>query len=299
MKRFLVILGITALVWVGVSLSEENDYPVRVRVEYIGYDTVRYALLQADTLLPVQAHISGFNAMLLGISQNTVSLEVPVEVTQNALPVGPLTDRVRQSILGAKSVMSSVDSIHFSFAERSHRDYLVNLDQLNISFADQYGLYGEPVLTPSVVTLYGPKKALDDIQQVNLQPAEILGIKESGTYPLMLDPVWKQYADVRPSCQEVNLYLPVEAYVEKEYMVPVIVKGADTALSVKVYPPQVTVHAWVAQRDLLREPEFTVAVFYDELLSSGGRLSPQLLQFPGYIRLRSIEPNEVQCVVIK
>ena len=59
MKRFLVILGITALVWVGVSLSEENDYPVRVRVEYIGYDTVRYALLQADTLLPVQAHISG------------------------------------------------------------------------------------------------------------------------------------------------------------------------------------------------------------------------------------------------
>lgn len=299
MKRFLIILLFTALVWVGVSFSEENDYPVRARVEYTGYDTVRYALLEADTVLPVQVHISGFNAMLLSLRNSTVSLEVAVQESQHALPVGPLTERIRQSILGAKRVATDVDSLRFSFAERNHREYVVNLDGLNISFADQYGLYGEPTVSPSVVTLYGPEESLNEISELRILPTEILGIKESGTYPLSLDPVWKQYADVKPSCEEVKLYLPVEPYVEKDYRVPVVVEGADSTISLKLYPPEVTVRAWVAQRDLLKKPEFTVAVSYDEVLSRGGRLTPHLRQFPGYIRLRSIEPGEVQCVVIK
>ena len=46
MKHFLVILGLTALVWLGVSMSENDEYPMRVRVEMTGYDTVRYFVLR-------------------------------------------------------------------------------------------------------------------------------------------------------------------------------------------------------------------------------------------------------------
>ena len=54
MKRFLVILGITALVWLGVSMAESGEYPMEVRVEMVGYDTIRYAVVSADTVLPLK-----------------------------------------------------------------------------------------------------------------------------------------------------------------------------------------------------------------------------------------------------
>ena len=56
---------------------------------------------------------------------------------------------------------------------------------------------------------------------------------------------------------------------------------------------------WVAQRDLAHEPEFTVSINYREVLAHEGRVAPHLSQFPSYVRLRNVEPQEVQCVVIK
>jgi hypothetical protein len=81
--------------------------------------------------------------------------------------------------------------------------------------------------------------------------------------------------------------------------VPVLVAGADSSVSVHVYPPEVNLHVWVAQRDLHREPEFSVTVDYADILKGGSNISPQLKEFPGYVRPRGIEPNVVQCVIIK
>ena len=93
--------------------------------------------------------------------------------------------------------------------------------------------------------------------------------------------------------------MPVEAYVEREYKVPIQVAGADTSVAVHIYPSEATLHVWVAQRDLHREPEFTVTVNYSDILANGSRIVPQLTEFPGYMRPRGIEPAEVQCVIIK
>ena len=78
MKHFLVILGLTALVWLGVSMSEERTYPLRVQVVMTGYDTIRYAVVEADTALDVQVKMSGFDAFLHSIAGNP-TLEIPIE----------------------------------------------------------------------------------------------------------------------------------------------------------------------------------------------------------------------------
>ena len=67
----------------------------------------------------------------------------------------------------------------------------------------------------------------------------------------------------------------------------------------RLYPENARVRAWVAQRDLLREPEFVVAVNYGDIFLHEGRLEPRLVEFPAYLRPRSVEPSVIQCVVIK
>ena len=297
MKRFLVILGITALVWLGVSLAERSEYPVMQRVEMVGYDTVRYAMVSADTVLPLKITMSGFDAFVNNYRQPTVSVTVPQG--RRAVAVSSLRQQLLRTVLGATEVTSSVDSLRIVLAPRGQRSFRPSLDDVDFSFTEQHGLYGEPTITPEEVTLYGPDELLAQLDRVKVAAAHLRNISESGTYRLSLEPVWRKYVDVHPSCTEVEVYLPVEAYVEKEYSVPVIVKDADTTVSLKLYPESVTVRAWVAQRDLFRSPEFTVTVDYHDVFRNEGTLTPSLVEFPSYVRPRSIEPEEIQCVVIR
>lgn len=299
MKHFLVILGLTALVWLGVSMSETDEYPMRVRVEMTGYDTVRYAVLQADTSLDVEVRMSGFNAFLLGLHHYVPTVEVPLADGQSSVAVHSINEQLRQSILGAKQVSSETDTLHVVLAERSHRVYRPRIDGVNFTFVEQYGLYGEPEVTPSTVVLYGPAEVLDGIAEVRAMPTELCNIKSTSTFRIPLEPVWEQYADVHPSCREVEVYLPVEPYVEKVYSVPIQVENADSTVDLRLYPAQANVRVWVAQRDLDHEPEFTVSVNYRDALAHDGRMVPHLSQFPSYVRLRNVEPQEVQCVIIK
>ena len=59
------------------------------------------------------------------------------------------------------------------------------------------------------------------------------------------------------------------------------------------------VRVWVAKRDLERAPEFRVAIDYADALAGNDRMSPRLIQFPSWMRPRSVEPSEVHCVIIK
>ena len=299
MKHFLVILGLTALVWLGVSMSETDEYPMRVRIEMTGYDTVRYAVVQADTALDLQVRISGFNALLNSIRPHEHRVKVMLSEGQEAVAVHSIDEQLRESILGAKQVSSEKDTLRILLSERSHRDYHARIDRVNFSFVEQYGLYGEPVVTPSTVVLYGPTEVLDSIHEVRAMPTELYNIKSTGTFRIPLEPVWEQYADVHPSCKEVEVYLPVEPYVEKVYNVPITVENADSTVDLRLYPQQAKVRVWVAQRDITHEPNFTVSINYRDALDNEGRVVPHLAQFPSYVRLRNVEPQEVQCVVIK
>lgn len=302
MKQFLVILGVTALVWLGVSMSEPTEYPVRVRLEMQGYDTVRYAVVRADTVLTFRVQSDGYRALLYSLRHEEPVLPVTVDADdalRYTVPVGVIYELLKTRMHGITDVSGNIDSLRVVLAERHHRSYRPRLDKVDFSFAEQYGLYGQPTVTPAEVTLYGPEEALAAIEDVFVAKAAVKDIKASGRYVLPLEPVWEKSVDVKPSCREVSVYVPVEPYVEREYRVPINVTGADTNVELKVYPEEAVLHVWLAQRDLQRTPEFKVAVDYSDILAHKSDLEPRVVEFPGYVRLRSVEPRTVQCVIIK
>lgn len=301
MKQFLVILALTALVWLGVSMMEPTEYPVRVHVEMEGYDTVRYALVKADTDLTLRVKTDGYRAMLYSIRKEepVIKLAVAEEGLRHSVPADDVYDLLKAQMYGVISVSGNIDSLRVVLAERHHRTFRPRLDKVDFSFAEQYGLYGQPVVTPAEVTLYGTEESLDGIEDVFVAKAAVKDIKASGSYVLPLEPVWESRVDVKPSCREVSVYVPVEPYVEREYRVPIKVAGADTTVELKVYPEEAVLKVWVAQRDMQRTPNFEVAIDYSDVLAHKTEITPRVVEFPGYVRLRNVEPQNVQCVIIK
>ena len=115
MKQFLVILGLTALVWLGVSMSDVREYPLHVRVEMTGYDTVRYAVVHADTALSLQTEMSGFNVaamQILGLKR-TVSVEMNDDGLRRAVALSDINDNLRQQLaaIGVRRINAGRDSL--------------------------------------------------------------------------------------------------------------------------------------------------------------------------------------------
>ena len=303
MKHFLVILAITAIVWLGVSMSDKHEYPISAQVHMTGVDTVRYAVLYADSVLPLQVEMSGFNAALVSLFD--ISPEVDIDMSQGgdsrAVAISDCTDNIRQQLsgLGVARVVGNRDSIRLRISRRASRKVPVRLDSLSFTFADQYGLYGEPRVEPAVVTLYGDDSVLSTIDAVQFKTTSIDGINQSGKYTLALDQAWCRRGDIRASDIEATVYLPVEPYVEREYSVPIEVDSPDSNIRLRLYPEAVKVRVWIAQRDIVRSPDFRVTVDYSDILSGATHVSPRLVQFPSWLRPRSIEPSQVQCVLMK
>ncbi len=60
-------------------MSEPMEYTVPVKIRYVGYDTVRYALASADTVLPMHIGSSGYVAFLMCIREPSPEVEVRIK----------------------------------------------------------------------------------------------------------------------------------------------------------------------------------------------------------------------------
>ena len=301
MKQLLVILCITAAVWLGLAMSEEKEYPLHVRIEATGYDTLRYALVSADTAIDVRLRVNGFSALGYSLfrSQPVCKVAFSGEGERMAAGSDVVAEALESRFPGMHFVEMAADSLRLLLAPRGSRRYKPSIDQAVFSFAEHYGLYGNPVVSPAEVVLYGSEASLKQIDGLSVAKASFDGIHASGTYRLPLEPVWEQVPGVTPSCTSVEVFLPVESYVEQRYVVPVTVAGADSAFRYRIYPPQVTVSVWIAERDLHLVPQLSVTIDYADVCRHSQRLVPTLASFPSYVRPRSVEPAEVQCIVIR
>ena len=74
-RSFLVILGITALVWLAMALSESHEYSLPVKVRFSGYDAKRYAVVHIDTSLILKVEATGFNALFYSLRREPLTVQ--------------------------------------------------------------------------------------------------------------------------------------------------------------------------------------------------------------------------------
>lgn len=306
--------------WLIVVMSEEHEYPLHVRVQMSGYDSNRYAVLQADSALMFHVHASGFSALAMSMRRDTVTLTVEMHgdaVQHYQRPAAGGTGVLLCHSIAAvdlietfyqqfshyrlRSASSPKDSLRLVLVTRSSKTVPVNIADLQVAFTDGYGLYGEPSVDPAQVTLYGPVEALANIHELRLTPTAVSPLHTSAVLQLPLDPVWNRFGDVKTSTTHVSVSIPVSPYVERRFSLPISVLHADSTVRLHLYPDQVEVRVWVAHNDVasLSASALEVAVDYRDIHSGIPMLQPRLVRFPDRVRMRSITPQEIQYVIIK
>lgn len=317
-RSFFVILGITVLVWMAMAMSEKKEYSLSVKLRMTGVDLKRYAVLNADTVMTLQVESTGFNALILSLKKEppTFLLDIrneavhhysrrrgDVEDLYHTVALTDLSSLLSDqfSSAGVRVIGSAKDSLLLVLNERGHKVFRPDLSNLKINFSDGYGLYGEPLVSPFEITLYGSPEVLAAIERVGVKAEVLNDVRETATYRVAIDDSWKSLGDVYASDEMLTINIPVNRYVERNYVVPVTVATPDTSHHLRLYPDRVTLHVWVAQEDVasIAADSFVVTADYDDILSGKKNLEPFVSRFPRNVRIRNVEPKEIEYVIIK
>lgn len=301
-RSFWVILFITALVGGGTLFSEHNDYPMDLHIEWVGYDTARYSIVHADTVLPVTLNSNCFLAIsrYYKAPKMRYSIHTKGDTVVNVNKI--LIDAILSDFefVGIHGSESTVDRLVLKLAPRQSKSLRPELRGVELQFEGQCGLAGEPRLDPDMVTLYGSESSLAGIEHLYTLPQTIAGLKDTCVCTLSLDPVWQKHPDLRVSAENVRLFIPVERFTEKKFSVPVQFETTDNQVRARLYPERVDVTLWVSERDYDKVlPDMVQASVQYDAADLPEALSVRVKSFPSYTRVKSVFPSTIQYVILK
>lgn len=308
-RAFFFTLVVISLIWLISNMSEQKVYREAYPVRFIGFDSVRYATTLADTVVTLDISSNGFRALHRSLAtRRTIEVDVSSKMGKGnkdsydmILSTNELSEVFSNQIdmRGVESLAPVQQSLALHLALRESKAFVPDIDKVQFKFEGLTGLFGTPVITPDTIWLYGSRASLDCIDRIEALPQTIGGIMISDTHEVKLDPVWKQFSDLRPSATKVSVFLPVQRYVQRTIKVPISIVNNGDVKRIHLYPNEVDVSFMVPQSEYNKytADQFTVNVTIDS--DSLSNLHPIVTTFPANVRILSVSPSEVQYIIIK
>lgn len=112
----------------------------------------------------------------------------------------------------------------------------------NITPANQFLILGDPILTPSQITIYGEKTLLDSISSISTEEINLSNVKDS--VRIDITPIFPK--GVRSNEQSVSTLIIAEQYTEKVFVKTIQPKGVPSGATMKLFPATAQVTARVS-----------------------------------------------------
>jgi hypothetical protein len=224
-------IGIALCFWFLNRLSSSFRQTKSIRLDY---ELPKGKAFSIPPPLYVQVTMQGTGwDMLLGSNQS-----IPLALNTDAVQIFPLKNLIIQN-LGNELVSSNVEQIIIQLEDAVTGTFPIEV-VTNITFAKGFDLAQDIELTPSVVTVVGPKSVLENLENIKTDTLRALNLSEKSVQKLklMTNPIL-QY-----SITEVEAKLQAEQFTEKSMFIPIVVKNAPQKL--KIFPNKIKLDCTVA-----------------------------------------------------
>jgi len=216
----------------------------------------------------------------------------------NRIPSGTLESRIRYKLRSSTQLLTiNPDTISIFFVRKSSKKVHVALKQ-NVSLTPQFMKLNEPVVSPSIITIYAPPALLNSIDSVETEMLEVENLKNTTTFSVKIKPV----IGVRLSMETVNVRFEVEEFTERSIMLPVTGTNFPTDEVLLSFPSEVKLSFFVglSSYSKISLTDFQVSVDYNRFKSSKDKMQkPVIAKYPINVRNLRIYPETVDCLIEK
>ena len=303
---FFTAILVSVLFWILIKLSDPYTVPYSLRVNYINIPKEKRMTFVSDSSVNVNITARGFEIINLNLFEDMDVLDINLDNFSLMKKEGQnyfvyteeLTEKLADVIgVPKKNVHFSKNTLSFTLTELSQKEFpLVNLVQFE--FAEQFELYENPILTPTRVTVFGPAEILDTLKEVFTEEIIIESVHNDRTIRVNLKNPLPNLLNFEP--KEVSFQLRVEKFTASNIEIPVNISGIRQ--SIKLFPKTVQVHFKVAQKDYnnVRANQFEVIPDIQNLdIHTADRLHLKLNKQPGFVRNITLDPADVEFLIIK
>ena len=311
-RAFFFALVAVAIVWIVTAMSEQKQFRESYPIAYDYLDTSLYAIQHKDSILTIDISSNGFNTFRRSKEKRNgkaIHFDMAKLVSQHAndsafslvINTDEYLDLIKKQLNmhGVSEVSPVNEKLTLQIALRESKAFVPEIGNVTFNFDKMVGLSGEPVIIPDSVYLYGSHESLSKVETIEAKPCIINNIGKSGRYKIPLSKSWEKYPDLRISTNEIEIYLPVEKFIEQNVTLPIVLTDKNDNEQWNLYPPSVTVQLLVPESKIgsIDLSKCVVSASTKECIDN--HIVPQLTKFPSSVRLKSIIPEKVQYIIIE
>ncbi len=168
------------------------------------------------------------------------------------------------------------------------------MPNLDLSYEKQYNRHGRIQITPDSVTIYGPKTKLKEIDNIYTENISLKNVNSNIdiNVPLVTDDM------INVDNKDVNIKINVEKYTEA--IANVKIKN-NSNKKLRLFPEKVNIKYIVSLTDynIIKDNSFVISIDTADISSENNVLPVYLIDYPSNTRIISIEPKEVEYIIIE
>lgn len=299
---FLFFLLISSLLWFLIKLTKEYTTQTVFSVVYTDVPVNKW-VANTDQRVNLSFSADGFITLRHNLVREPnrvieVSLEeVPYRLEGgNTYSYGSqyVAERVADWLgVPAGSVTVNDDKQYFNMEDLQQKDLPVQVP-LDVKTQRQFQVYGDPLVEPGVITVYGPKSVLDTMEAIVTEPFVATAANTNLVRDLTVDYCGGAVKGAEPT---VRVTVQVEQYTETVVQVPVTVTDS---LQVRFFPETMAVKCMVPIRDFasLSPAAFLVLADTAQLHLRQPLLDIRLVRVPEHVEVVKAEPDQVEYLIV-
>jgi YbbR-like protein len=227
----MVCIGIALCFWFLNKLSASFRKTIPVRIDYNLPKEKTFSVVPPPYAMVT---MEGTGWDLLGEKEEHVYLNL----NEDSVQVFPMRNIISQH-LGSEIVGLNMEQLTLEIEDAVSKT--LPIQALTAIIYDKgYDLSENIILTPSVVTVTGPKTLIDNMIAVKTDTLKIQNLKGTVSQKINLLP----HPILKYAIQEVQATLKTEQFTEKSMFIPIVVKNASQRL--KFFPNKIKLDCTVA-----------------------------------------------------
>ena len=298
---FFICIGIASLLWILQALNTVYNYTIEVPVTFINIPQNKKPLNQIPNHVSLDIKASGLKLFLVLANKPFKPLVIDFNTLktsnkeQNYILTSGTINLKNSFKFETQIKRINPDTLYFSEKNGYQKNVPIKVP-IFIKCMQGFG-FKKPVVTPDFITIWGDNAVIKKIDTIYSQPLNLININQSHHSNLV---IIKPNSNISTSNTDVSISIEVDKLIEHKLTLPIMSLKSSDYKQINIFPSKVNVKFTSLQNVFSNADTSLFKACINPLkVNANNKCTVILSTIPGNITVLSIEPKEVEILIIK
>ena len=300
---FLLFLAFSFLFWTLIKLSKNYISEVEFGLTFTEIPNNKLLQIEPDKTIKLTINTIGFKLLQYGFTKKNLNYsltEINHKKGTNYYSITKDNINNLQAQLSAETVVLKInpDTLYFDLGVKKSKKVKI-ITNIDLQFKSSFNLIKDYIIEPKFVTISGPSKVIDTINEVNTEAVSWIDISQSFDKKIKLK---KPNNIISLSTNQIAVKGNVEKITEGSFYLPYKIINLPKNYIISTFPKEVKIVYQVAIKDYNKITKNSFVIQCDFKHTEKNNLEyliPEIVDMPEILFDVKLIPNKIEFLVKK